>query len=308
MKKFIFSALALSMVMFSCQKKDISVKDNNNTIEQQTSDVIIETNTQFKGLEVTNDIVYFKTVKDYLSLMELNNEGVNKIDEFVNFMSTTSFESYAKVNDEKFYDDYFMNSIMNKDKIVKIDEWFILIDPKTEKVLTLSENDEENAYEMLVNQSSHNIKEFLVGDDVIDHLVSNTMPEDRSCGGIGSIHNSETRYIAPGVWYTGHVKFLRFGVYFTLFYGFDSNDFAGQYIPRVIEIKGTEGWWKRRPCNSNSVGTTYAGNHNMSSAVYKENRYVYQNVRNLNGVYLFARLKVNGVVFSYVGKNVNSPY
>lgn len=315
MKRIFFSVLALSLVLFSCDKENIEpATQTSEVVESQNQEVSedeslsIESNT-LKGVSISKGVITFSSIEDYEALMVVDESGNNKIQEFVDFVNNSGFQSYGTLNEESEYDNYFMDALMNKDKIVKIGEWYIYIDMSSETVLALSDS-EENAYYSLLNADNRNIKTFDLGDDVLDHLQNNTSPDDRSCGGIGSVDEVSSKlYVSSNIWYRAKVDFNRYGVFFTLGYGYESNDIAALHGNRIPEIKGPEGWWRRKPCNSSSDYSLTSGvKSSFSVNAYSDTRWVYQNTRNLNGVYLYCKLSVDGVAFDYVGVNVNSPY
>ncbi|WP_139134333.1 hypothetical protein [Crocinitomix algicola] len=200
-----------------------------------------------------------------------------------------------------------MDAIMNSDQIIKIEDWFIHVDMESESVFTVSAK-EENAYKSLKNRTNRNMKTFSISDDVLDHLKNGTHPNERGCGGIGGRDKISPKiYIDGSTWYRSEMHFNRFGVYYVLKGGFDSNDIAGFGGTVKLEIKGPEGWCQRRPCGEDKIKTVdsqefnYTGTHQNS---YK----FYQNVRNLNGFYFYVRTKVAGLSTSWTGDKINSPY
>jgi len=239
----------------------------------------------------------------------VNNEDYTQLGHFVKHVNESSFNSFGKSNPEStLFDDDFMNAILDKNKIVKIGDWFIKINPETEKVLALSST-EESAYEGLLLETSRDIKIFATEDDVIYHLSTNTTPEDRSCGGIGSgTYNSAlVTHSSTGINFRSFVKFSKYGVFFVLKAGYESDAVAGTNFNKYLEIKGPKAWRKRRPCNSNATGTHAAGSLGNKTANYYE--YVfYQNVRNLNGYYFYVRANWEGQFTNWTGRNINSPY
>lgn len=177
----------------------------------------------------------------------------------------------------------------------------------TETVLAISDQ-EENAYQALLQHSSRAFKIFNTGDDVLDHLANNTTPQDRGCGGIGGRDHVSSRYYINGnTWYKTEMHFNRYGVYFVLKGGFDSNDLTGIGGTVLVEIKGPQAWCQRRPCGPSKIKTVAAQNLNYTG--YHEKSYkFYQNTRNLNGFYFYVRTKVAGITTTWEGDNVNSPY
>jgi len=76
-----------------------------------------------------------------------------------------------------------------------------------------------------------------------------------------------------------------------------------------MEIMGPEGWCLRRPCGAGHTTTRPAGDIGLNLSTYVDYQSTfYDNVRNLNGFYLYVRLSVDGVFTTWTGGNVNSPY
>lgn len=206
------------------------------------------------------------------------------------------------------FDDDFMEAILDKNKIVKIGEWFIKINPETEKVLALAST-EESAYEGLVTESNREIKLFSTQDDVIFHLATNTSPDDRACGGIGSGSYLSPLVLHPGTgeYFRSYVQFNKYGVFFVLKAGYASSIPFGTYFNKFLEIKANEAWCKRKPCGDSNIKTASAGSTGNRTANNYE--YVfYQNTRNLNGFYFYVRANFEGIYTNWAGRNINSPY
>ena len=212
------------------------------------------------------------------------------------------------MEDKSEYSEPFIDAILNEDKIVKIGEWYININMQTEKVYVISE-DENNAYQSLLSNSNRNIKVFSINDDVLDHLTNKTAPEDRGCGGIGGYDQVSPKvYVVGSTWYQSEMHFNRFGVYFTLKGGFDSNDLAGFATEVFVEFKPAGLWCERRPCGADKQKSRNDDSIRKTNTVRYQYKF-YENVRNLNGYYFYCKTKVNyngtDYLTSFVGNSVN---
>jgi hypothetical protein len=209
------------------------------------------------------------------------------------------------------------------------------INLEKEKVFSLPAPLYRMHYKTLVAELTEGtpVKEYSIDDDV---LHPNT--KSRGCGGIdGGVYPSyDNTYDGQiiktfpdgTVWRLNpYVRFFRAGVYFKLSSGFEiwrypssSHHTGGQIVRNIsnsglsIEmfIRGPEGWWKPRPCNS--VGTISYGYHYSQGTYGNYNKFVYKGTRNLNGYYFFVqgRAKYADGTFTiaspYGGRNINSPY
>ena len=279
-------------------------KDQVDPISQKT---VID-NTRFSEVSIENGVVAFESVDAYISIITSENEGSN-VDALIEEMNTAEFNSYGDIHGSRStYQDPFMDAIMNKDQIVKIGEWFVSVDLPSEKVLVISES-ETDAYQQLLVGSGQDIREFNIGDDVLDHLIENSSPQDRGCGGIGGGTYSSNVVSGGGVNHQAYVKFFRAGIYFKLSCGFNTNVGYPSSTAKSMEVLGPEGWCKRRNCGSGTIKTLSSGvlNSNLNNNVYYQYKF-YENVRNLNGYYFYVRLKVDNTYSTWCGRNINSPH
>lgn len=332
MKKTLMIAFTI-IGLYAC-KKEIT---NNVSIEPKNTKGIID-NKLYPEVSVVDGVLAFSSINYFESLVTNDSESY-EVDGLTSYLQLSTFNSYGKkYGEQSEYDEPFMDAIMNEDKIVKIGEWFIYIDLPSETVLALSD-DEENAYSSLLDKSNSHIKKFSVGDDVLEHLLNNTDPNAEGCGGIGGgtypcYPSPETSQIVKtyangNVWRLDpFVKFFRSGVFFKLSSQFQVYRFTtatsssgGQALRNIesgdIEVQmfiRYQGWWKKRPCRSNSIGT-HSGGYHFSESIYgKGKRTVYSGTRNLNGYYLYVQGRVKyedgtyTIASPYGGRNVNSPY
>lgn len=300
--KFIaVSAIFISLI--SCDKEKIDQTESQQQVESTDTHIDAQ---KYPGISIEDGVLSFESIEYYESLVSDESENQN-VDELVSYINATSFNSYGKTYGEaSTYDEPFMDAIMNEEQIVKIGEWYIYIDIPSEVVLTLSET-EENAYASLLNRSNRNIREFNIGDDVLVHLRDNSSPQDRACGGIGGGTYTSSTKNYNGINFWSYVKFFRAGVYFRLTGGYESDAAAYTYFYKSLEIKNPQAWCKRKNCGSGTTTTWPAG----SFSTGYDNSYVfelYENVRNLNGYYLYVRAHWPGVSTDWVGRNINSPY
>ncbi|MFD1550701.1 hypothetical protein DNU06_06155 [Putridiphycobacter roseus] len=300
MKKVMYGTLFLALVgigFSSCEKEEVE-----KPIDQIVTDN--HSNEKYSAISFNNGYIEFKSIDSYYALLE--DVESDDVEELTLYLRSLDFLSYGKLKgEESELDSDLMDAMLDKNKILKVGEWFIQIDFVGEKVFALSESI-NNAYQSLVNKSNREIKEFSTGDDVIDLLLNGFESElDRSCGGVGGFGQSSNKmYITTSVWYQTDVKFNRFGVFFELKGGFDSNDDFGVGSGIQIQFGGTEVWSERKPCNSSSVKTRNTNAINVSG-VTKEYYNHYQNVRNLHGWYMYVKTKVSGSTTTMVGASVN---
>lgn len=304
----IIATLAIGLIALSCEKEnsDSALATTNDQVSIDESKIIDKQ--KYPGISVENGVLCFESIEFYESIVsdESKSYGTDKL---IDYLNTTQFKSYGKkFGDESEYDEPFMDAIMNEAKVVKIGEWFIYIDAVSETVLTISAN-EQDAYQSLINESSETIKKFSVEDDVLDHLANNTDPQDRSCGGIGGDDFISTKvYVVGSTWYESEMHFNRFGIYFVLKGGFDSNDLAGLGSGIELQFLAPELWCEKRPCGAGDVKTRNTAPISYSG-VHQADFKFYENVKNLNGYYFYCRTKVTyasvNYYTNYVGNSVN---
>lgn len=306
--KQLSSYLAIGVIataMLSCNKENIEEPVATETINIDESS-IIDAN-KYPEIKVENNVLCFATVDYYISVVSDESE-TNNVDNITSYLQASDFNSYGKkMGENSEYDEPFMDAIMNEDKVVKIGEWFIYIDMESETVVTISDS-EENAYEALLNGTGRTIRTFSTGDDVLFHLVEGTEPQDRACGGIGGGNYETAKYTYDSaIQFWAYVKFFRAGIYYRLTGGYKSDAPAYTYFNKALEIKAPQAWCKRKNCGSGTISTWPAGVINTGY----DNNYVfelYENVRNLNGYYLYVRAIWPGITTPWVGRNINSPY
>ncbi len=312
--KIIFVASAFLIAFTSCEKNEIQQNENtqstnpDRTQNEQIDESTIIDRHIFPELYVENGVLTFASIEYYESLV-IDEDQLNSIAKLTEYLQSSKFKSYGKTNGvTSIYKDEFMDNIMNPDMVVKIGEWFIYVNPENETVKAISDK-ESNAYQSLLNNSNRTIKNFSIGDDVLDHLKNNTIPQDRACGGIGGFDQTSAKvYVVGSTWYESEFHFNRFGIYFVLKGGFDSNDITGFGSGIELQFMAPELWCQRRPCGAGTIKTRstapipYAGVHQADFKFYDD-------VRNLNGYYFYCRVKVNygasTYYSSYVGNSVN---
>jgi len=343
MKKIILSGLILATIgitIIGCNKEEVEIVDSTNT------NVMIHTENEksldinnYSNISILNEVLTFRTFDSYTDIIDSDDE--NRVDFLIEHVNNLNFNSFSKVhpNSDLLERDELLESILDENMIIKIDEWFIKINILDETVTAVSET-EINAYEDLLSGQNRNIKIFSTGDDVIDHLQNNTSPDDRSCGGIGG--GTYPSYSAPYngqiiktfsngvVWRLNpYVHFFRAGIWFRLSsqyevhrYPTSSSTSGGQVVSNITSenitiemfIRSPKAWWKRRPCNSSSIGTKNSGFHYSDSVHGHGKKTIYGGIRNLNGYYLYVQGRArysNGTVTTaspYGGRNINSPY
>jgi hypothetical protein len=309
MKKIsrIIAFSAILVFLQSCNKEKINESVDQNEVEPIDQHEDFE-NQKYPDISVDEGVLSFESIEYYESIVS-DESKTHGVDELIEYLHSTSFDSYGKAfGEESSYDEPFMDAIMNKDQVVKIGEWFIFIDLPSQVVLAISEK-EENAYADLLNKANRNLLEFSVEDDVLDHLANNTSPQDRACGGIGGDTYPSNNVVVGGVTHQAYVKFFSGGIYFKLDCGFETDSPFPSSTTKTMEVQSPEGWCKRKPCSSGTIKTLAAGGlgGNLNNNTYYHYKF-YENVRNLNGYYFYVRLKVNSTYSTWCGRNINSPY
>lgn len=258
-------------------------------------------------------MLIFEIIEDYERAVdgELAPEHVNILEiidnmNFENYFSNVQLKSTD--DDENGMDD-FLGQLLNKDGVIQIGENIFRIDLINEKVFVLDIKSKEKDYSDLIagNAANKNIQIFSTDDDVLDIIMDGV--QEKACGGIGG-----GEYVTSVVSFgnnincQGSVKHFRAGIYFRT---------TARFVPLIndviyteLEIKGPEAWAKKRPCNSNSVIISSSG---VKKSGYTQQLWeFYSGARNLNGYYLFARIKCtfNGTTkySTWGGRNINSPY
>jgi len=223
--------------------------------------------------------------------------------------------------------DDFLGQILNEDGIIQIGEHLYKIELFTETVKVLLYNDDKDNYQQAVkkfNDNDDSVQLFSVGDDVLEIMSGNG---GEKCGGIGggeypAYSNPDFALLVAydyGVYHkinTG-VKMFRAGIYFKLSAKYEKYPMSSSYNGLhtvVVEVKGPQGgWYKKRPCGSNDIGTLGANTLIIGTSSYSAQYTFYSGSRNLNGFYFFVRARctncnINNDWTVYGGRNINSPY
>jgi hypothetical protein len=230
MKKVIISALALSIVIFACQKEDVLQVNNYQTEEVSNSTKI----SGFDGVSINNkySVLDFESIEYYEEIVD--NQNYNQVNLLVDAINQSIFSSYGKIfPKDKICDDDFTKAILNKDAVVKIGNWFIKIDMKRQLVY-LHKNIDENSYNNLVSQKSENIFTLSTEDDVLDYLKDETLltskKKDWFCGESGQGHGSKEKNwfeYCPDYEYKFKSSYWTIGIYKVLKLGFYHNNLGG---------------------------------------------------------------------------------
>ena len=233
--------------------------------------------------------------------------------------------------------DEFLGQLLNEDGVIQIGAYLFKIDLKKEQVFVLPTSYKQTDYKDLVqgNLQNQHLMVYSTGDDVLD-LLTNPSPE--KCGGVGggtypcysqAYQGQIVATVGGGiVWRLNPgVKFFRAGIYFRLSSLYDiwayPNAQATSGGTKVRNISGVfeveifcrypEGWYRKRPCNSGSIGRQSPGFYYREASASHQ-RTFYSGTRNLNGYYFFVQGRVRypdgsvTIASPYGGRNVNSPY
>ncbi len=301
MKKLIYGTLFLAIVGIGF----VGCKKENNRINSNLTNNDFSTN---------GKMLIFESVESYEKSIEL--QSAEKREKFLSDISKLNFKNYFSVehtesksgNDSVQEMDEFLGQLLNEDGIIQIGDYIYKVNLQSEKVFVLpAANIVE--YQDLVNEnlSNKNIRRYSVGDDVI--YLAESGDSGEKCGGIGG-----GDYVSDVVDFGNNrrcqamVRHFRAGVYYRT---------TARFVPLIsgvidtdLEVMGPEAWRNRRPCDSDNIGRSAAGV--KASGTTEQLWQFYVGTRNLNGFYLFARIKCksNGQVkySTWCGRNINSPY
>lgn len=306
MKKLIYDGLflaSLGIMFVRCKKETPTSFKAQDSVSQEKN---------ANRYRTENGRLVFNSVEDY----EISVSDLSEAQEatFVSSINGLSYTSYTEelVNQgptaTDLIGDNVLSAILNKGRIVQIANHLYKVNIQSEKVFVLPVTKIAD-YNDLVNENklNKNIRQFSAGDDVI-YLAESGDPGEK-CGGInGSERTSDVVDFGNNIRCQASVKHFRAGVYFRT---------TARFVPLTagilntdLEVKGPEAWARKRPCNAGSVITSAPGV--KKSGTTQQLWQFYSGTRNLNGLYLFARVKCNynGVVqySSWCGRNVNSPH
>lgn len=323
MKKTIINLLLFTITVstiFSCNK--LKINKEKETTELKTT-VIVDT---IKGLEKIGSLLRFETVDDYVDFIEDTNQV--KWTRLSQFTTNQGFQNFFTQNsninvEDSNAMDIYLGQLLNVDGVLIIGDNALKIDLPEKKVYLTALNSLASNYQSLINGDIENklISWFSTDDDIIDYLLYGFIEK---CGGIdggtypcynnnanslliGTIANIDVR-LNPGV------KFFQAGIYHRLSALYELINFNTNGVYNIeIEVKGPQGWYKKRPCNSGSTGTTPASTF-INSTLSAKQKTFYVGTRNLNGYYFFIRARAKKPDGTYTewtpygGRNINSPY
>lgn len=200
MKKLlkISSVVALTLTIASCNKEEVTPTNNAN----QNLPELIQPNEQkltpieTEKLSIENGVLTFESIEFYKSIVD--HEDYSKMAFTINHLnSLDEFKSFGEINSENtLFDSEFINAIVNADMVVKIGEWFIRINPSSEKVYA-SNMQSENAYNLVVNETAGNesVLTFSINDNVLEILELDGVAQNKlGCGEDAA----DTRHVEGG--------------------------------------------------------------------------------------------------------------
>ena len=336
---------SLSVCLFSCSKDLI---DENPEGSGGTSSSTLEylNQSQFPSIYVQNGMLCFSTINAYKRVVDIDyyqdtisydtNLVNNTIDTLLDYLGgSLSYTKYGDLfPDDTLYNDEFIGSILNDERMFKVQDWVIQLDAAHEKVYVI--NDSSGTTQAIQTLNSHSasnpqslVLDYSTNDDVIAILED---PTDltaygiQGCGGIAGTGWSKWVYFHPlntNVEATPRLNikysFYKAGFYHSLWAEVSCSGFNDPAIYNTIlaiQVKGPEGWRKRKPCSNNSIGTTSAGFKAIVVNETESKWRFYSGFRNLNGYYFYVRGigfgtwdgKRSGFKTGFVGRNINSPY
>lgn len=252
--KFFLSVFALAVILVSCDKKDIVPIQNNNQEQLNYSESAPLDDQKYSGLSIENGVLSFESIEYYESIVDSEDGGSEEVDKFTAYMKVTDFQSFNKLNmGSNEIDDDFVGSILNKDRIVKIGEWFILIDKPNNNVHTLHV-DSENAYQSILTMSSRDIKTYSTDEDVLEYLANPEAEFDRGCSdNAANSDNRSTGYITYCTNYKVKLKaaYYSLGIYKKLRLEFWHKQISGNNNNTLFSL-GYYYRWKQK-CRNNDA-------------------------------------------------------
>jgi len=141
-----------------------------------------------------NDVLCFRTIGYYESIV--NFENGSKMAGVVEFINNSNFASYDKsapvIN---LFEEEFIGAILNANRVVKIGEWFMSINPESDKVFVVSD-EIEGALELVMEEDDklNSVIVFSTDDDVLEILKVNNgdTPHGLGCGETNAPTNNVT--------------------------------------------------------------------------------------------------------------------
>ncbi len=322
----------LGITIIGCKKEKQITTAITQESDPETSSRLLYTS--------NNSLLIFNTSLDY------ENAITNISDErtFINNLNSLGYTSYTEelINQGTtaidLIKDNILSAVLNKDRVVQIGQYLYKVNMQLDKIFVLPTANISEYLDLInENKLNKNIKEYSATDDVIHLSEGNKIS---SCGGIGggvypcysNVYSGQIiKTFSNGVvWRLNpFVRFFKAGIYFKLSSQYEIwrfptasstsggqivNNISGESITIEMFVKGPEGWWKRRPCNSGTIGTLSSGFHFSESIYGNYTKTVYSGTRNLNGYFFFVQGRAkysNGsvtIASPYGGRNINSPY
>lgn len=306
MKKIIYGALFLTAVgigFVACKKDSLPI---NSTLNFDSKYHVAS----------DNRMLIFETTGDYEKIV--NNTTDEEQAKFVDAIQKLNFERYAEkqgnTKSSSMECDAFLAQIINSDGVVQIGKYVYKVDLSNGVVAVINSTHLSEYTDLVaLNTANKNIRHFTTNDDVIELAESGAISTTKSCGGIDgdeyvtSVVDFGT-FSGSSIRCQGSVKHFVGGVYFRTTARFVP--LTAGVISTSLEVQGPQAWAKKRPCHSDDVITSPSGV--KVSGTTEQLWQFYQGSRNLNGLYLFARVKCtynNTTLYStWGGRNVNSPY
>ena len=329
MKKVIFSALALGMVLFACNKKQIEPeKDKKEEYRQELIEAyqkqksIIDNNDYSKLKLVDNRTLEFESVEYYESFVK--NAKDKQIDFFKKHLKEKmpNYKSiYSKQQERELdlFDDDFIQTILDVNQIVKIGEWYVRLNPETQKVYATSDKN-SNAYELVLREDADNEKvyDFSFDESVLEYLNDPESLEDRKfwCGETGVGWVSEYEYFNsldlnnPSLQVNSNkltLKNHKWGIYFKIKVHCTSPNTG---VPQRFWLHFTKRKYKHRCQSLHELGEGYVWSSEINSNTPDWKYTLDSGTRNYNKIWV--RIELAGrVSVDYYGNFIydqNIPY
>lgn len=173
MKKVILSGFIIAtmgITIIGCKKEKVETVNQTSNLNSNSEGEGIESidNNDYTQLKVNNGVLEFGSIEYYESLVD--NSDYNVIDNLEKKIKSLTYTTYKdKYPNDTIFQEHFTETLLNPDKVVKIGNWFLLIEPNTSLVYAISD-EVDNCYEKLLSNNDENISAFSFDDNVLEIL------------------------------------------------------------------------------------------------------------------------------------------
>jgi hypothetical protein len=230
MKKILF-AIALGVLMITCQERESF--ESNQITRPPASAAQKLTAVDTRKIRIEDGVLTFESIEFYESIVDF--EDYSKVAFTIKHIENMKFNSYRKLNpSSNIFGDAFIESILNKDQMVRIGEWLIHFDVANQQIDAVNSSITKNnaiKQEHTTFSNTENVLEFLSNPKQLQARSKNGLcgesgVEDRDDKGwYTSVTGGPTSDI-NAAW----LRHKKFGIYFKLQTECTSPFIANQYF------------------------------------------------------------------------------